>query len=227
MKHIIIAIDGPAGAGKSTTARLVAEQLGYTYIDTGAMYRAATLLARRQQPPTPPEDIPALLESHSIELRWVEGRQCTLLDGLDVSEEIRSPEVTNAVSAVSAVEGVRHSLVRAQRRFAESGGVVMDGRDIGTHVFPDAELKIFLVADPMERARRRALELRARGQEVNTEALAAEIAHRDEQDSLRAVSPLRKAPDAVEIDTTHLTIEQQVQAIVSRARAILSLPAAT
>ena len=209
-----IAIDGPAGSGKSTVARLVAERLGYLYLDTGAMYRAMTLKAMRKSIPLDDEEaIGELLASTQIQL--LSGKTTrVLLDGEDVSEEIRVPEVNRGVSAVAALGKVRHGLVALQRQLA-STDVVMDGRDIGTVVLPRAQVKVFLVASIGERARRRALELGERGIEVSQKQAEQELALRDQLDEGREAGPLVKAPDAYILDTTELSIEQVVERILS------------
>lgn len=222
--NLIIAIDGPAASGKSTTARLVADRLGYIYIDTGAMYRAVTLAVLRAG--IPPADEAAVTELAArirVELERVDGDCCVRLDGEDVSAAIRTPEVTAHVSQVSAYPGVRERMVVLQRNAATAGGVVMDGRDIGTVVFPHADLKIFMVADLHARAARRGAELVNMGRDGELQVLAAQLSERDRLDSERGVSPLRKADDAVEIDTSALTIEEQVERVVGMAREILDL----
>lgn len=222
MKRIVIAIDGPAASGKSTTAHLVAERLGYLHIDTGAMYRALTLKVFEEGISVDDvEAIKRLLESTRIELRREGSRVAVLLDGRDVTEKIRTPEVTKAVSVVSSIREVREMMVREQRRMAEAGGVVLEGRDIGTVVFPDAQLKVFLVADVAARARRRHEELKQHGLDVGLDRLIEEIQLRDEIDSTRAESPLKRAEDAIEIDTSDLTVEQQVDIVVHKARALI------
>jgi cytidylate kinase len=221
-KKIVIAIDGPAASGKSTTAKLVAERLGYLHIDTGAMYRAITLKVVEEKIPLEAIDrIQALAENTSIRLERRNGQQRVFLDGRDVTEAIRSPEVTKHVSLISSYPQVRTVMVREQRRMAEAGGVVLEGRDIGTVVLPNADLKIYMTADVVERARRRKRELEQAGVGVDEEALRAEIEERDRRDSTRATSPLRKAPDAIVLDTSHLTVEQQVDFIVQRANEII------
>lgn len=215
MKKLTIAIDGPAASGKSTTARLVAARLGYLHIDTGAMYRAMTLKVLRAG--TDPADagaVAALVPSTRITIAGEADAPSILLDGGDVSGSIRSPEVTRAVSQVSAVAAVRELMVREQRRLAERGGVVLEGRDIGSVVLPSADVKVFLVADARERAGRRRKELLAGGIDVPLEALEAEIRERDRRDSSRELSPLRKADGAVEVDTSSLSVEEQVAAIL-------------
>lgn len=219
--RLIIAIDGPAASGKSTTARLVAERLGYTYIDTGAMYRAVALSVLRSG--VNPDDrtaVEAVAADISVQLRHSpEGKQLVLLNGEDVSTAIRTPEVTACVSAVSSHEGVRRRLVQMQHAMGALGGIVMDGRDIGTVVFPDADLKIFMVADIRARAERRRAELLSMGSDVSVDGLADQIAARDHLDSSRENSPLRKADDAIEIDTSALDIEQQVALVEALAEA--------
>ena len=222
--HLIIAIDGPAASGKSTTARLVAERLGYVYVDTGAMYRAVTLAVLRSGlDPHDRHAVETLAEGSAILLERNDGAAVrVLLNGEDVSAAIRTPEVTANVSLISSYPGVRRRLVDLQRQAAERGGIVLDGRDIGTVVFPNADVKIFMVADIDARARRRHAELEILGAEVSIDGLAAQLAERDRQDSTRDASPLRKADDAVEIDTSVLTVEQQVERVVALARARLA-----
>ncbi len=216
---LIIAIDGPSGSGKSTTARLLAERLGHLYIDTGAMYRAVTLKVLRQD--VDPEDAGAVSEvadTCTIRLQQEEDGVRVLLDGEDVSDEIRMIEVTRHVSAVSAVPHVREVLVDAQRAMGAEGGMVLEGRDIGTVVFPDADLKVFLVADLHTRAVRRHRDLVRNGSDITVEAVEEDLARRDAYDSGREHSPLKQAEDAVMVDTTDLTIEGQVDVIESLVR---------
>ncbi|GGB51868.1 (d)CMP kinase [Fictibacillus barbaricus] len=218
-KLLSIAIDGPAGAGKSTVAKQVAERLSFIYIDTGAMYRALTYKALTTG--TDLNDgtaLEALLHSTDIELVITETGQAVILDGKDVSKEIRTSEVTNNVSFVARQPEVRTEMVKRQQLLAESGGVVMDGRDIGTHVMPKAELKIFLIASVEERARRRYEENMSKGFESDFEQLKSEIALRDKRDSEREAAPLRKAEDAIELDTTSMTIEEVVSSILHYAK---------
>ncbi|MGI6035727.1 MAG: (d)CMP kinase [Limnochordia bacterium] len=217
IKRLTIAIDGPAGAGKSTVARGVAERLGYTYVDTGAMYRAVALQSLRLGiSPKDEEGMAALLDETSIVYRT--GK--TLLNGEDVSEDIRTPQVTALVSGVARIPLVRAFLVECQRRMGAEGGVVMDGRDVGTVILPEAELKIFLTASLQERARRRQLEWLARGAEVTWEEVEQEIGVRDKMDRERKVGPLRIADDAVVIDSTELDVNEVVDQIVQLALAI-------
>lgn len=217
---IVIAIDGPAGSGKSTVAKLVAKRLGYLYVDTGAMYRAVALKALRLGADIRDEAKVSQIAQMAdiVLLPQIDGSVRVLLDGEDVTEAIRTPEVSEASSVVSAHPGVRKALTAKQKLMAEQGGVVMEGRDVQTVVAPDAEVKIFLTASLEERARRRWLELRQRGVEVAYEQVLQELKERDERDSTRAIAPLRKAPDAVEIDTTNMTIDEVVDKIVELAR---------
>jgi cytidylate kinase len=221
-RKLVIAIDGPAASGKSTTAKLVAEQLGYVHVDTGAMYRAVTLKVLRAGVPL--EDsaaISSLVEGTHVELRRVGDGVQVLLDGEDVSGEIRSREVTRAVSAVSSIRRVRNVMVREQRSMGTHGRIVLEGRDIGTVVFPQADLKIFMVAGIGARTLRRSEELRTRGVEADPEDLAREIRDRDQVDSTRAESPLKKADDACELDTSEMTIEEQVAFVVNAAHRVM------
>lgn len=214
MKKINIAIDGPASSGKSTVAKILAKDYGYIYTDTGAMYRSVTYLAIQHHVDFDDEEqLVALIERYPITFKQTETGQLIFVDGQDVTEAIRQPEVTNNVSVVSAHEKVRHELVRQQQKIAENGGVVMDGRDIGTVVLPKAEVKIFLVASVIERAERRFKENQSKGIATDFETLKKEIEQRDYLDSNREVSPLKQAEDAVRIDTTGLSIEEVVAAI--------------
>lgn len=215
-KRISIAIDGPAAAGKSTVAKVVAKELSYVYIDTGAMYRTLTYAALEQKVDTENEEqLMEVVKNVNIEFQQGENTQLVFLNGQDVSEVIRTPDVTNRVSIVAKHRLVREEMVRRQQELAKKGGVVMDGRDIGTHVLPDAEVKIFMLASVEERAERRHLENLNKGFDSNLEQLKEEIAQRDKLDSEREVSPLKKADDALELDTTSLSIEEVVQKIMS------------
>jgi cytidylate kinase len=212
--RICIAIDGPAASGKSTTAKLLAKKLGYIHIDTGAMYRAITYKALQNHIAVTDEDrLAKLARSCVLSFKHENDGQRILLDGVDVTAEIRSPEVTNNVSAVSSHPKVREVLVELQRSLASEGGVVLEGRDIGTVVLPDAEVKIFLVADVSERAKRRQRDLVNAGISVDDKQIQQELIERDRKDSSRTASPLKKADDAVVIDTTNLTIDEQVEKI--------------
>ncbi|GGG57468.1 cytidylate kinase [Paenibacillus radicis (ex Gao et al. 2016)] len=220
--RINIAIDGPAGAGKSTVARKVAEQLGYIYIDTGAMYRAVTLSALRASiEPQDSRALAALATSLDIELLPGDKGQTVLLNGEDVTDSIRSREVTLIVSLIAANETVREVLGAMQRKLAAKKGVVMDGRDIGSHVLPNAELKVFLTATVEERASRRFKEISGK-QDVTLEQLAQEIADRDRLDEQREIAPLICASDALVMDSTAMTIEEVVEAIVKLSRTKLA-----
>ncbi|GKV55450.1 cytidylate kinase [Sporosarcina sp. NCCP-2222] len=217
-KGIKIAIDGPAAAGKSTIAKRIAEKLDFTYIDTGAMYRALTHKALVNDINiTSDHELTSLLEQTELRLQPSPTGQIVFIDGLDCTEEIRSPQVTANVSEVAAHENVRHLMVDKQRKLALATGVVMDGRDIGTAVLPDAELKVFMTASVEERAIRRHLEDEKRGIHTPVEQLKAQIAERDRADSERIVSPLKKAEDAVVIDTTSMTIDEVVEEIIGLA----------
>lgn len=212
-KRIRVAIDGPAGAGKSTLAKRVADKLSYLYIDTGAMYRAATWVALEQKVDlTDAFRIVELVRHAIIELKppdaTSQGRVRTFVNGSDVSFIIRSRIITKFVSAVSAIAGVRKILVEKQQRMAAEGGVVMDGRDIGTVVLPSAELKIFLTASAEVRAERRLKDLREMGQMQDLETIIADIKERDRLDSTRETSPMRQADDAILIDTDHYTLDE-------------------
>ncbi len=212
---MIIAIDGSAATGKSTTAKIVAEKLGFTYLDTGAMYRCVTLLLQKSRVSLHETDkILEILED--IEIEFEESREHIIvkLNDNDVSEDIRSLAVTNNVSAVSALEPVRRAMVEIQRKIAAKADCVMEGRDIGTVVFPDAEVKIFLTCDIEERAVRRQLDLKLLGEEKSIDELIKDIERRDQYDSSREISPLKKAEDAVEVDTSSLTIDDQASKII-------------
>jgi cytidylate kinase len=261
VKHhrgFILAIDGPAGSGKSTTARLCAERLGFRHLDTGAMYRAVALKVLRSADGTivrPDQckmqnakckvqngggaegaadegrserleartqidrgEMERLLRETRVSVGWDERGMRTLLDGKDVSEEIRTPAVSAFVSEVSAIPAVRKKMVAEQRRVAAGHSIVCEGRDTGSVVFPDADLKIFLDCDTGERARRRQLELGGQGSRASRKAVRDNLVKRDRIDSGREVSPLRRMPDAILIDTTHLTIEEQVTVVCDMAR---------
>lgn len=212
----IVAIDGPVGAGKSTTARKVAESLGYIYIDTGAMYRAVTVdVLDHGIDPENEERVAEIVGETRVELSIADNGQRTVLNSVDVTERIRDRDVTAAVSAVSAMKAVREKMTEFQRDLGCSGGVVMEGRDIGTVVFPDAEFKIYLDADVEVRALRRHTELQAKGVDMPLKKLIEEIRERDRANTNRAIAPLRKADDAITIDTTDMTFDEQVDAIVS------------
>lgn len=214
MDKISIAIDGPASSGKSTVAKILAKQLNYVYCDTGAMYRAITYLAVKNNVDFNNEaQLVELCLSHKISFKQGANGQLVFIDGAEVTEAIRQPDVTNAVSMVAKHGKVRHEMVALQQAIGEAGGVVMDGRDIGTAVLPKAEVKIFLVASVEERAERRYKENQSKGITTDFDTLKAEIERRDYLDSTREVSPLVQAKDAVRIDTTGMTIEKVVEAI--------------
>ena len=216
MNCINIAIDGPSGAGKSTLARKAAAVLGYLYVDTGAIYRTVALSAvRRGIDPSDARRLVPTLDELEIRLKYAEdGLQHMYLNGEDVSQAIRVHEISQHASTVSAIAEVRAFLLELQRDLARRNNVVMDGRDIGTVVLPNAQVKIFLTASPESRARRRHLELEQRGQKTDFETVLRDIIKRDEQDANRPIAPLRQAEDAVLIDTTHLDLEQSLQAIL-------------
>ncbi len=222
MGKIVIAIDGFSGCGKSSTAKAVAKTLGYTYIDSGAMYRAATLhFLTNKLSPTNQSDVEKGLATMliSFQLNPETGAQDTYLNGKNVEDEIRSMHVSQHVSELATIAAVRKELVAQQQRLGKGKGVVMDGRDIGSVVFPKAELKVFMTANLETRAKRRQLELLEKGQEVNLEEIQSNLAGRDQVDSSRAESPLVKMPDAVEVDTSNLTFDGQVAQIVQIAQA--------
>lgn len=221
MKKIIIAIDGPAGAGKSTIAKKVAARLGYAYIDTGAMYRTVTLCFLESSQPFSEEAVTHIANQIDIAFQYRDGVNRVFVDGREVTDEIRSLEVSQNVSKVAAVGGVRTAMVAAQRKIGEKGGVVMDGRDIGTVVFPKAQLKVFLTASVEERARRRYLELKEKGVPVDLADLEKRIAQRDELDENREISPLRCAEDAHYLDSTALSIDEVTEQIARMAGKVL------
>lgn len=225
MKPIRIAIDGPASSGKSTVAKIIARDLGYTYLDTGAMYRSATYLALKKH--LTKSDVAAILEqmaAHPISFgRAADGSQTVFVGDEDVTLAIRQNDVTNNVSWVSALPEIREELVNQQRRIAKDGAIIMDGRDIGTVVLPDAELKIFLVASVEERAERRFKENQEKGIPTDLEILKKEIAERDYKDSHRKVSPLKAADDAITFDTTGVDINGVVAFISEKAKKIIDM----
>ncbi|HOD60087.1 MAG TPA: (d)CMP kinase [Candidatus Syntrophosphaera sp.] len=213
-KGLIIAIDGPAASGKSTTAQLLAKKLGYLYIDTGAMYRACALKAKKLGIDINDEEsIRNLLDFIDIQIENDNSKNRILLDGEDVSEDIRADDISSLASAISAIPAVRYKMVELQRKMGEKGSVILDGRDIGTFVFPDAEVKFFLTASPEIRAKRRWLELQQKGIDKNFSEVLADLVKRDNNDSQRALAPLKKAEDAIEIDTSNMTIEEQTETL--------------
>jgi CMP/dCMP kinase len=217
----IIAIDGPAGSGKSTSAKMVARKLGYLYIDTGAMYRAITYLALKNNKIDDIEAVTELARNVNIELNFVDGKTYVKADGSDITEEIRTMEVNSNVSPVSRIAEVRKALVLKQQLMGRNnGGVVMEGRDISTVVFPDADVKIFLTADINRRAERRLKEYADKGIILSIEEIKNNLQERDKIDSTREVSPLRKAEDAYVVDTSSVTIDEQVEIIIQIARLV-------
>jgi len=215
-RKLVIAIDGPAGSGKSTVSRLVARSLKALYIDTGAMYRALTLKAMRMRLNLQDETALARLARETeIDLKESSGALKVSLDGEDVAGLIRTPELTKNVKYIARVPGVRHEMVRLQRAIGRRRGAVLEGRDIGTVVFPDAGYKFYLDADPVERARRRHKELVEAGQVVALEEIRKDVVARDESDMTRSVGALKRAPDAIYVDTTNLTIQEAVEKVLS------------
>lgn len=224
MNKIVIAIDGYSGCGKSSTAKAVAKDLGYTYIDSGAMYRAATLyFLDNFLSPTNPKDVEKALGSFEIsfQINPDSGQQETYLNGLNVEKKIRSMRVTEKVSGIATIPAIRVALVSQQQKLGKKKGVVMDGRDVGSVVFPDAELKVFMTANLEIRAERRQQELLAKNELVKLEAIKNNLAERDRIDSTRAMGPLIKMGDAIEIDTSDISFEEQVAEIVHAARQII------
>jgi cytidylate kinase len=218
-RKLIIAIDGVAASGKSSTARLVAEKLGYLYLDSGALYRALTLkVLWKGIDPADEDGVAALARATTIQLEQKGAHLRVLLDGQDVTEEIRAPEVAEKIGPVAANRAVREQMVALQRAIGAQGGVVAEGRDIGTVIFPNADLKFYFTASLEVRARRRQAEYAARSVQAPLEELAAQLQRRDQDDARRAHGPLRKAPDAIEVDTTNLTIDQQVEFVLRKVQ---------
>ncbi len=223
MKNIIIAIDGFSSSGKSTMAKALARKIGYRYIDSGAMYRAVTLWAVENgligSDGTADETaVAAGLSDVKIDFAVTPDGQHTILDGRDVEKEIRTMGVSAHVSTIAAIAAVRRDLVARQQQFGREKGIVMDGRDIGTTVFPDAELKIFVNASAETRAMRRFEELKAKGEDTDYEDVLANVRHRDHIDMTRAESPLRRADDAVDLDNSHMTVQEQDEWLLARFR---------
>jgi len=217
-RGLVIAIDGPSGAGKSTIAGLLSRRLGYLQIDTGAMYRAAALLLSRAG--IDPDDLPRVerfCATLSVSFSTVAGIQRVIANGQDITDQIRTPEISLMTSRIAALKPVRDALVLAQREMGRIGGVVLEGRDIGTVVFPDADLKFYLTASPEERGRRRFAELAAKGERVTLEETIADVMQRDTQDSQRDLAPLRQADDAIAVDSTGVGIDE----IVARMEALV------
>ena len=220
---MVVAIDGPAGSGKSTTARKVAQNVGYLYLDTGAMYRAVALFFMQEERDPTQEEAENLMPAVQVDMVYRENELRVLLNREDVTQQIRAAGVAGMASQVSGLQPVREKMVAEQRRIAreyekEGGGIVVDGRDIGTVVFPKAEVKIFMVADAKERARRRKEELEAQGASVTLDEVLAEMQKRDRMDKNRDLAPLRRAEDAIELDTTRCSIEEQVQFVINHIR---------
>ena len=216
-----VAIDGPASAGKSTVAKIIAKKLSFVYIDTGAMYRACTVIARDNKIDYGDEDaILKAIDKTGIEFKAVNGEQKVYAGNKDISLEIRTPEISANVSQVSALAGVRKKMVSLQRKMAGQTNVILDGRDIGTTVLPNAEVKIFLVASAHSRAQRRLLDLKQRGihSDKTVDEIEKDIANRDYKDSHRKISPLKKASDRIKIDTTNMTIDQVVDTILKKIK---------
>ncbi len=216
MKIINVAIDGPAGAGKSTISRKAAAELGYIYIDTGALYRTVGLNAVRKGADLQSDDsiIATLTDDVKVELRFIEGEQRMFLSDEDVSDKIRTPEASMAASRVSAVPKVREYLFDLQKKLARENNCVMDGRDIGTVVLPDADVKIFLTASPEARAERRFKELTEKGMDVKYEDVLADMIKRDYDDSHRAIAPLKQADDAILCDTSNIGLEESIALVI-------------
>lgn len=219
---IAVAIDGPSGAGKSTIARRAAQALSFIYVDTGALYRTIGLyMSQHMEDTKDAKTVEALLPKVSVELRFIGGEQRVFLNGEDVSEKIRTPQAAMHASNVSAIPAVRAFLLNMQRELAASSNVIMDGRDIGTVVLPEAQVKIFLTASVEARAKRRLAEHEARGEQIDFDELVREIETRDYNDSHRAAAPLKQAEDAVLVDTTDLSFEESVERIISLIRRAL------
>ena len=218
MKKLVVAIDGPAGAGKSTIAKLAAEKLGYAYIDTGAMYRAVAWKTLQQKKEVTDELIVEVVKDIKVRLQYADGATKVFVDDYEVTGEIRTPEINAIVSQVAALGPVREKMVAQQREMAENDSVLMDGRDIATNVLPNADVKIFLTASIEERARRRFKEMQEKGFSVEFEKLKADIAARDKADSEREISPLVQAEDAELLDTSDMSIDEVVQAILDRCK---------
>ncbi|MCD6408391.1 (d)CMP kinase [bacterium] len=215
MKNFVIAIDGPAGAGKSTVAKIVAEKLGFLYIDTGAMYRALTLKAMKKNIDFGnKEELIKMAENTELKL-YQDAKYRVIMDGEDVSEEIRKEEVSRNTHYVASIFEIREILWKMQRKFRENSNIVMEGRDIGSKVFPDAQLKIYLDASVEERAKRRYLQLKEKGEIADIEEIKKEVIERDKKDRNRKIAPLVKLPDAVYLDTTNLTIQEVVEKIIN------------
>jgi cytidylate kinase len=215
-KLIIVAIDGPAASGKSTLAKYLADKLGFLYVDTGAMYRAITFYAIENNIEENEDAIVKAVKNINIQLEYKNGVTRVFIDNDDVTEKIRTPKVNSKVSDISKIKDVRKELVKLQQKFGKNNNLVVEGRDTTTVVFPNADLKIFLTADVEERAKRRHLEFKEKGVEISLDDVESSIKNRDRIDSGRDISPLTKAEDAFEVDTTNLTIEEEINRIVSK-----------
>ena len=222
MQKFIIAIDGPAASGKSTLAKYLADKLGYLYVDTGAMYRAITYYVLEHKIENDENAVIEAAKNINLTLQYGNGRTSVFINGNDVTEFIRSPEVNAKVSDISKIKEVRTEMVKLQQKFGENNNLVVEGRDTTTVVFPHADLKIFLTAEAKERALRRYLEFKEKGIETSIEEVEKSINNRDTIDSGREISPLKKAEDAVEIDSTNLTVEQEIERIVNRVEKLTS-----
>lgn len=220
-KFITIAIDGPAASGKSTLAKYLADKLGFLYIDTGAMYRAITYYALKNNIAEDEKAVVQLVKKIDIKLEYQNGMTIVYIDGNDITNKIRTPEVNAKVSDISKIRDVRTELVKLQQRFGLNNNLIVEGRDTTTVVFPEADLKIYLTAEVSERAKRRYLEFLEKGVQVKLEEVEKSIKNRDRIDSNRDVSPLKKAEDAIEVDTTNLTVQQEIERIIKRVEELI------
>jgi len=220
-RELVVTVDGPAGAGKSTASKLLAKRLGYIYVDTGAMYRAVALLLKQKRQSGSPDQETLEQICQGLDLKFVQknGKLHLLANGQDVTEEIRKPEISSLASAVSAQGIVREKLSRIQRTMGKVGGVVLEGRDMGTVVFPDADIKFFLDAHPETRSKRRFLELEAKGEKTTPEEVYQKMLERDSNDRSRQLAPLKPAEDAIIVDSTDLEIEEVVQVLLDHIQA--------